>query len=331
MKKRKCVICAINKGKRVCRLHNNEIICSLCCVKQRNEDCKDCRHYMEVKKYSESKSIKTENKKFIAEINPDVKETVDQALVLVEKGNIKKAKSILDKLNKIHRRNHSVLYGLGVVHAFKKQHDEAIEYFNRAIDIFPYFVEAHFNKAVAYKEKMDMANMIRSFKEVVAVGDPDDNMIKRAKKFLVETDRHLKKTDGIDLETFLEAEEIFKEAFSCMKNKEWGMALEKFHKSRDKNKANIQTYGNMGVCYAQLGRKEEALAAFDKALEIDINYEPARMNKMAVESLKEGETLGKFEYSSVDYYKDCFVKKKSLIKSILHKLFIRRKEEVPID
>jgi len=317
----RCVLCAGNNGNRVCRLHNNEIICSICCVKQRNEDCKDCRHYIEAKKYAESKGVMTEKKKFIAEINPEVEEAVAQALALVEKGNIKKGKSILDKLDKIHHGNHSVLYGLGVVHAFKKQHDEAIEYFSRAIDIFPYFVEAHFNKAVAYKEKMDMANMIRSFKEVVAVGDPDNDMIKEAKKFLDKTEQHLKKTDGVDLETFLEAEEIFQESFSCMENREWGRALEKLKECMNKNKANVQTYGNMGICYAQLGRKEEALAAFDKALEIDINYEPAIVNKTAVQSLKEGETLGKFAYSSVDYYKDYAFKKKSLIKSILHKLF----------
>lgn len=41
------------------------------------------------------------------------------------------------------------------------------------------------------------------------------------------------------------------------------------------NEKNAPTHENIGICLAQLGRKSEALAALDRALEIDPEYEVA--------------------------------------------------------
>ena len=76
----------------------------------------------------------------------------------------------------------------------------------------------------------------------------------------------------------------------------------------------------MGICYAQLGQKQEALAAFDRALELDPSYEPAIMNRAAVESLEEGQKLESSKMKSVEYYKDMALKKRSFKQSILQKL-----------
>ena len=64
-----------------------------------------------------------------------------------------------------------------------------------------------------------------------------------------------------------------------------------------------QIYGNLGICHAQLGRKSEALAAFDKALEPDSQYELAMVNKAMTETLAEGEKLDN-KVKTVEYYKD---------------------------
>lgn len=75
----------------------------------------------------------------------------------------------------------------------------------------------------------------------------------------------------------------------------------------------------MGICYAHLGKKQEALAAFDKALELDPDYEPAILNRSIVNSLKKGEKLGA-EFVAIEYYKDRTEKKRPL-KERLSKLF----------
>ena len=72
----------------------------------------------------------------------------------------------------------------------------------------------------------------------------------------------------------------------------------------------------MGICYAQLGRREEALANLNKALELDPNYEPALLNRKIVTSLKEGEKLPENRFNSVEYYKDYTLKKKSMIEQL---------------
>lgn len=305
------MVCTHRKGRRICKLHNNEIVCSLCCAESRNSGCEGCPHYVMAKQYVASKAKEGKPKHFIAEIKPEVERTVNKALKLVEKGEIEKGESIISELKKDHPRNHTIYYGLGVVHALKGEHDEAIEYFDKAIDIFPYFLEAHFNKGVAYQKKFDIGNMIKAFKEVVTIGDPKDSHVQQAQDFIEKMEQYVKETDDIDLETYLECQEKFNEAYSYMEKGEWKKALDGFKAVLSKTKKHPQSYGNMGICYACLGQREQALAAFDKALEIDPSYEPALTNRAAVESLKEGEKLEQAIFESVDYYKDSYLKKKS--------------------
>ncbi len=87
------------------------------------------------------------------------------------------------------------------------------------------------------------------------------------------------------------------------------------------NPRNAQCYGNLGVCYAALGLKSEALTALDKALEIDPEYEPAMINRIAIESLAQDEKLTMDEIRSIEYYKDFRLKKKSYIRDIYNKIF----------
>jgi tetratricopeptide (TPR) repeat protein len=73
-----------------------------------------------------------------------------------------------------------------------------------------------------------------------------------------------------------------------------------------------QPYGNMGLCYAILGKKEAAIEAFDKALAIDPNYELAIVNKAYTERLAPGEALDA-PIRIVKYYKDYSAKNRSYI------------------
>ena len=62
-------------------------------------------------------------------------------------------------------------------------------------------------------------------------------------------------------------------------------------------------YGNIGVCYANVGQRRQPLDAFDKAIEHDPYYEPGLVNRKIVERLTEGERLG-IELKTIEYYKD---------------------------
>lgn len=315
--KKVCSVCAAHKAKRVCLLPAYEVICSRCCATIRNSDCQGCSYYATAEQYRMSRVKNPAEKHFVAEINEKVEEAVNGALELVEQGQVEKGKMMILDLMKEHPGNHTVHFGLGVVYAKQEQYDEAIACFEKATDIFPYFVEGHFNKAVAYKEKLDPVGAVRAFQKVIELGDPKDELVGEANRFIAILEKSLRETGGIDLDTYLEGEGIFNEAFSCMKAKEWGRALDGFKKVLEKNKNHVQSYGNTGLCYAQLGRKQEALEALDKALEIDPSYEPAISNRIVIACLREGEALPMRKMVEVEYYKDSFCKGKSYAQQVM--------------
>lgn len=101
MTKRSCIVCAQRKGRRVCRLQNNKIICPVCCAQSRNTNCEGCLYYVAAKQYVASKSEKSEPNHFIAEMNEEVENTVNEALALAERGAIEKGEAIISDLRKV--------------------------------------------------------------------------------------------------------------------------------------------------------------------------------------------------------------------------------------
>lgn len=320
MKNKKCVVCANKKGKRLCQVKDNKMICPTCCVDLRNADCENCQYYSTAKRFNESKKTKHGIKPFIAEINEDVENDVDQALLLLDKGKINKAQDIINILKRDHPRNYYIFYGLGVTHIFKKQYVESIKCFEKSIDIFPYFVAAHFNKAVACQKILDITNTIKSFKDVVEIGDPTDETVKEAQNILAMLEKSIYESEGINLDTLLKSKEKFDQGFLYIEEGKWEKAICEFETCLAINKNHVQSYGNMGICYAKLGQKAKALAAFDKAIELDPSYEPAIINRLEIVALKDGEKLDTCDHETINYYKDYPLKKKSYIQSVLQNL-----------
>jgi tetratricopeptide (TPR) repeat protein len=81
---------------------------------------------------------------------------------------------------------------------------------------------------------------------------------------------------------------------------QWEQALAGFKEVLALNPNTHQAYGNMGICHGILGRRDEALAAIDKALEIEPDYEVALLNRVGIEDLKEGERLPLERFLSVN-------------------------------
>jgi len=317
MNKKKCIVCSKTKGKRVCEIKDSSSICSNCCAQIRNPDCEGCSYYTQAARYAIDRARKPKFKDFIMRVDPEVDEMVDQALAMVEGGDIVTGERILTDLLNKHPDIHTVQYAMGTVCAMKGKHDEAIAYFDKVIEIFPYFVEAWFNKGASHQKKLEVGETIRSYQKVVEFGNPADDFVCNARDFVKGMEEQIHKETGLNLDVYLSAMDKFNEAFAAMQNREWEKALTGLQKVVAMNPTNTQSYGNMGICYAYLGRKQEALAAFDKALELDPNYELALQNRELVVSLEEGEKLSNTKFESVDYYKECAFKKKSLFRRFL--------------
>jgi tetratricopeptide (TPR) repeat protein len=321
----KCSLCAKNRARRKCSAYGDKLICPACCAELRNSECENCLYFIEAKQHQRSNAPVKKEKHFMIELNEEVEEAVDKAMILAEKGKIEKARIILSDLIIQHPKNHMVLYGMGVVNALKGQHEDAIGWFSKATDVYPYFLEAHLNKAVAYQKLLDLKNAVQSFKEVIEIGPPENEYVRRAADVVSNLEQHLYITDHVTLDQYFKAQEIFETAYSHMRKKEWEKAISGFKECLRINPRNAQSHGNLGLCYAALGLKSEALAALDKAIEIDPEYEPAMINRIGIESLAEGEKLTMDETRSIEYYKDFRLKKKSYIQSVYDKIVWKRR------
>jgi tetratricopeptide (TPR) repeat protein len=196
---------------------------------------------------------------------------------------------------------------MGMVRAKQKRYDKAIGYLDRAIAMFPDFVEAWYNKGVAHKEQLDIGGMICAFQRVLELGHPADELVQRAQEIIASFEDHLRQESGATVDEYLQAKEQFDHAFALMEKRQWQRALEGFQAVAALNPTHPQSYGNMGICYGYLGHKQEALAAFDIALALDPNYAPARLNRQVVAALAEGEKLPESGFRSVDYYRAAFL------------------------
>ena len=321
MKKKKCLLCSKGKARRKCGRNNDEFICSKCCAATRDITCEGCQYFDQANRYEAAKNQKKNH--FTIEINEELEDKIDQALALMESGNYAEGNNLLEKLLVSYPDYYLLNYAMGVAHGLNDDNDQAINYFKKATDAFPYLLEAHFNMGEAYRRKQDLYNAVKSFRKVVEIGDPQNKAVINAMEFISGMEAHFMKTDGISLDKYLKGQEIFEKAFCLLEKKEWEKAIPVFQECIKIVKNHTQSYGNLGLCYAQLGQKENALKAFNKALEIDPDYEPALINKAAFESMKEGEISYLESVESIDYYKDYSMQKKSFARSLIGKIFNR--------
>ena len=310
--KRKCIICDQAKGKRTCIQYDKTMVCPICCAQIRNSSCGSCSYYKTAEKYAEHKFSKSGGKSFVIALNEKVDKAVDKALALVERKKLNKAEKQLTELLLQYPSYHMVQYGMGALYAFKGQIEEAISHFKKAVDIFPYFAEAYFNLGVAYKKKLDFSNMVKCLDKAIRVSDSQTIIYQQAKSLLDDVENLVRKQHGTDMETYIKAQEQFQLGVKLMERREWEKAVHAFGASERIINAVPQVYGNIGICLAQLGRKSDALAAFDKALELDPQYEPAIVNKAMTETLAEGEKLDN-KVKTVEYYKDFPMQNRSYI------------------
>jgi tetratricopeptide (TPR) repeat protein len=206
-----------------------------------------------------------------------------------------------------------VQYGMGVINVMKDRYAEAILYFDKAIEINPYFVEAWYNKGSAHQKRLEIQPMIKAFRKVIELGDSSEHYVIQTKSMIRGFEKELRDEMKLSLDEYLAGMNIFNEAFTAMEKMEWEKAILGFKKVLAIDPRHTQSHGNLGVCYGHLGMKQEALAHLDRALELDPDYEPAIINREAIAALAEGEKLQAKQFGTIEFYKDFKSKNKSLV------------------
>jgi tetratricopeptide (TPR) repeat protein len=241
------------------------------------------------------------SKAFTSEIIPDLDDRCDEALTLVEQGDFDKGQVILEGLLMQHPSYHSVLYGLGVCHCLKERLDEGIACLERAVEIFPRHAHAHYNLASAYCQKLDVEKAVKACRAAIEIDGEDGSVGQLARKRLASLEAAVEQ-NGIDLNTFILNQRVFNRAFEALHEKRFQTAIDLFEQVLAIEKGHVQSYGNMGLAYAGLGNRQKALECLNKAIELDPDYEPATINRIAVEGLNDGEAMPDVAFREVDYY-----------------------------
>jgi tetratricopeptide (TPR) repeat protein len=237
---------------------------------------------------------------FLIEINPELEKSVNSALEQAQRGNTQKAMTTLTGLLHEHPRSHEVTFGIGCVYAAQGKHRESIKWFDEAIAIYPYSVEAHYNKAVASQKLLDLPNCIRSYQKVVELGEFSSPEVAQARSVIATLANGVLREAKIKLEDYLRSMDFFDQGFALMEGNDFQAALEGFRASAAINSRNAPCHGNMGLCHGYLGHKAEALAALDRALEIDPDYRPARENRQVIEKITEGVPMTHTKFKTIN-------------------------------
>jgi len=152
------------------------------------------------------------------------------------------------------------------------RHDEALEMFDKAIEINPQFDKAYYNKGLALGNLGRCEEAIEMFDKTIEINPQDAKAYYNKGVILGKLGRHEEA-----IEMFDNAIEIDPQNVSAYLNKGSALgdlgrqeeAIAIYDKAIEINPQDADVYYNKGVALGDLGRYKEAIEMFDKAIEID--------------------------------------------------------------
>jgi protein O-GlcNAc transferase len=243
--------------------------------------------------------------RFIAELRPELDEAVDRLLERLERGEGKSVESDITELLKQNPDYHMTNFAMGVYQAKVIEDPTAARrYFQKAAAIFPPFAEAHFNLAMAARQAFDIPAAVESFLAAERYAQDGEIAALARNELQRLEDVLLKTTNFPTLNAYVANAQLFDRAFECLTRQEYNKAAEMFQRVLKENPDHVQSHGNLALAYAGLGRRSDALACLNRALELDPDYEPARENRHVVTRMREGEPCIPDGVREVEFYAD---------------------------
>jgi len=242
---------------------------------------------------------------FIAELRPDLDEAVDRVLRRLEQGAGTRIESEITALFEKNPDYHLTNYAMGIYRAMViKDPAGAIRFFERAVKILPPFPEAHFNLGNAARQAFDIPKAVAAYRAAERYAQ-DDGIAEMARKELQALEKILLKTTAFPtLDAYVANAQLFDRAFQFLTDRQFEQAVELFKRVLSENPTHVQSYGNLALAYAGLGRRSDAMACFDRALELDPRYQPALLNRRVMAQMREGEPFVPEAIQEVQFYAD---------------------------
>lgn len=305
MTQSKCPICTTTKGRRTCLIKNNALVCSRCCAEMRNaSQCSDCEHFSRNEIFAHKKAIQSSGY-IIEKEHPEIETQIDLALAFFEKGEKTQGEKIVNQVAKDHLDLPTVQYALGILCTLENNHHEAKEHFQRAVDLYPYFTHAWYNLGRACLQTHDLISPVKCYRKVIEFGHPSDVIVKEAQRALSHQAHIIYDELRLTLDQYVEMMTLYNASFELMEKQQFQEAKEGFLKILDLSSGrHHQSWGNLGLCHAYTQNREEALAAYDKALEISPDYQVVVNNRRILLDLPDG-NFSDIPYQSINYQESC--------------------------
>ncbi len=243
-------------------------------------------------------------KPYVAELRPDLDEEVDRLLQRLESGEGRAVEPAIKALLEKHPRYHTTHYAMGVYFLMvMNDPSSAIPYFERAVQILPPFAEAHYNLGGAAMHAGDATKAVAAYRAAARYSQAGDGIAEKARSQLHFLEKLvLKNSTFPTLDAYMANAKLFDEAFECLAHQDFEQAVQLFNRVLSENPTHVQSFGNLALAYAGLGKRAEALECFDRALALDPRYEPAIVNRRITERMREGEPFIPDGMKEVYYY-----------------------------
>jgi tetratricopeptide (TPR) repeat protein len=233
----------------------------------------------------------------------ELQETCHKAMAKIEAGDLLSAEKEAEYLYNLYPDDHMVNFLQGVCCIQREHYQEAISFFEKAIQINPRFSEAYFNLANLYRQELKIRQSVANFRKIIEIEGKHGDLGKLANNELDWFEKMFQKSSEQTLEEYLDSSTLFDEAFACLRREDYQEAISLFQQVLTLDPNHVQSYGNMALAHSALGEQKIALKYLDKALLLDPTYEPAQQNRESIIRLKEGEKSS-FKVKEVLYYKE---------------------------
>ena len=298
----KCNICLKTKGRRPCPRRDNKLICSRCCAELRKDfKCGECRYFLENEMEDFYRLLDSGGYQKIFNDNQSIVNEVIEAAILANEGKIRKAKQVMKPLIKKFPNKLSVLHVQGVILFFEEKFEEALIYFNKALEVFPFYSQALFYKAAILMNFGKIIEAIESYQRVVKFSlEEEEFYTLESKEFLEIIENQIYEDSGLSLDEYIPLMKIYKKYHKEYEDKNYEKAINGFKKVLYKFETHFQSWNALGLCYGELDNLKEALKCFNKAIEIEPTYSPAQSNKDLLLKLKPGEKFSSKEHMDIN-------------------------------
>lgn len=225
----------------------------------------------------------------------------DDASDLLERGNYSSARQAIERLIKNHPKRSEPQFLMGTCLAMEGRMKEAVAYLERAAQINP-SAEVHYNLASAYKPLLMLNESMANFKKVIELDGKNGEHGKRAKRDMDELTKMIEQHTGLTVDEYIANQAKFEEAFRHLTEGRYQQAIEGFNTVLAAEPNHVQSFGNLGLAYAGLGDRDNAIKNFDRAIEIDPDYQPAIGNRKMVMAMAPGEKLNTQGMREIEFY-----------------------------